>query len=87
MQKSNRLYTIVVSDNGQISVIPKPWIICSGDFPIIGQTYQWYCPPSFSLKNMVQQYEQVDNHWDNVMGTVLNMSGKLIVLYAFVNTI
>jgi len=30
---------------------------------------------------MVQQYEQVDNHWDKVMGTVLNMTGKLIKLY------
>jgi len=50
MQKSNRLYTIVVSDNGQISVIPKPWIICSGDFPIIGEKISVVLPTIIFFK-------------------------------------
>lgn len=81
MSKSNQLYIIVVSDNGQISAIPKQFLICNDDLPVIGQTYQWYCPPYFSFKN-IQQYEKAQNHWDKEMGTVLNMTGKLnIVLY------
>ncbi|XP_022182701.1 uncharacterized protein LOC111042416 [Myzus persicae] len=77
MQKSNQLYTIVVSDNGQISAVLKQWIICSDDFPVIGHTYQWYCPPSFSFQN-IQHYKKVENHWDKVTGTVLNMTDSYI---------